>query len=886
MRMSGRLRLALIMILLAGTALRLFHLGAGSLWYDETVSVFLAGSPITELLRHTAGDIHPPAYYLLLRIWLILAGYPTGHADPQGQGLELASALFSCWFGVTLIALAFWLAARLAGRRAGLVAALLLAASPYNVWYSQEVRMYTLGACLAVLATGAMYLAAGGQTPRSRRWWWACYAVAAAAGMYTLYYFAFLLVPINLWAPIKILASARRVSPQASAAANQGPAQPRLHLLIDWLLANIAVLVLYAPWLAVAWRQATQPPVPPWRTAVGWTAALREAWTALSLGQSAPAALWPAVLLLLPIYGLGLYAVWSTNRERPVVSSRLHVPRSNLQPSSFNLIITSPAALLALATFGALGLILLVSAITPLYHVRYVFIYSTFFYVALAAGVAWLWRRWRWSVALIGICWLAGSGITLANFWFDARYSPDDHRAAVAYLQAHWRPGDVVLVNAGYAYPALATYWQPALPRPDHPLTTTGATRPGSPIAWQGRLTGSFPSQREDTGLEVLTTGHVDGAAGLGWGDPRSDFFGMPATTALTRLQTLFQQHPRVWQYRIYDTVNDPGGMLRQGLDQYGELCEDQVFPGEASLRVQGWESRQGAAAMPAWPGGRLAGMWDVAVAPLPAQAQSGSTVYPTIQWQARDPVTRSLATSLRLIAEDGTTWAQPPDERVGGDLCQVRPWTPGQWRRQTLALPIPEGTPPGTYTVQLVAYDPGTGQPPGDWETATALAASATPPYGLILGRLNVERPEPLPGVQPAQATFGPLALLSAATPARQVSPGDVVPVELTWQALSAPGEPYVEVLQLLDGTGRVVAGLESQPVNGHYPAQAWAAGEIVHDRQTLTIPKDLPPGTYRLIAGLYRAGDGVRLKTRSGLWGQRDHYVVAEIKTKGAAQ
>src|SRR5512135_2802200 len=139
MRTSGRWRLALLAILLAGTALRLFRLGAGSLWYDETVSVFLAGSPLRELLRHTAGDIHPPGYYLLLRAWLVLAGYPTGHADARGQGLELAAAFFSCCCGVLLIALTYWLARRLANRATGLAAALLVAVSPYNIWYSQEV---------------------------------------------------------------------------------------------------------------------------------------------------------------------------------------------------------------------------------------------------------------------------------------------------------------------------------------------------------------------------------------------------------------------------------------------------------------------------------------------------------------------------------------------------------------------------------------------------------------------------------------------------------------------------------------------------------------------------------------------------------------------------
>jgi len=84
-RANIRSRIVLVVILLVGTALRLFRLGADSLWYDETVSTYLAGSPIAELIRHTAGDIHPPGYYLLLRGWLLLAGYGSGKADPAGN---------------------------------------------------------------------------------------------------------------------------------------------------------------------------------------------------------------------------------------------------------------------------------------------------------------------------------------------------------------------------------------------------------------------------------------------------------------------------------------------------------------------------------------------------------------------------------------------------------------------------------------------------------------------------------------------------------------------------------------------------------------------------------------------------------------------------------
>ncbi len=359
MRRHLRDRLTLGLIVLIGTALRLCRLGGESLWYDETVSTALAGSPLPELIRHTAGDIHPPGYYLLLRGWLILSGYPTGHADPHGNGLEFAAGFFSLFFGILLIALVYVLARRMGGARVAVIAAALVAASPYNIWYSQEVRMYTLGAGLGVLVVYALLRAGPGSGVRSQEsgvrgqgsGWWAAYAVAAAAGMYTLYYFVFLLIPLNFWA----LCRKSKIKNQKSK-------------IRPWLLANLAAVLLYAPWIPVAWRQATNPPVPPWRTAPNVLSALQESWTALSLGQSAPGWLWPALLLTLALYALGVVALYRISK------SANHESRIAL------------IAILPLATFGSLALILLVSLVTPLYHVRYLFTYSPAFYVVLAAG--------------------------------------------------------------------------------------------------------------------------------------------------------------------------------------------------------------------------------------------------------------------------------------------------------------------------------------------------------------------------------------------------------------------------------------------------------------------------------------------------------------------
>jgi hypothetical protein len=381
----------------------------------------------------------------------------------------------------------------------------------------------------------------------------------------------------------------------------------------------------------------------------------------------------------------------------------------------------------------------------------------------------------------------------------------------------------------------------------------------------------------------MVTTGHMDGDPGLGWGDPRSDFFPMPAGAAREQIAALYDRFDRVWQYRIYDTVNDPAGDVRGWLTEVGQLADDQAFAGEANMRVQDFVPRQAASVDPSWSSAAFGATLSARVGPLPAQITSGETLYPALAWQftgapaGRGASQRDFATSIRLIGPDGAVWAQPPDERPTGPQFPASRWAVNRPQIQTLKLPVPAGMPPGQYSIELVVYDPATGQP---WPTQAGDLALT--PNGLRLGEVTVVRPDPSPPLQPALATFGPLALIEATTPATTVAPGGQVPVDLLWQAAGAPGEPLVVVTQLLDTAGHVVAGLEAQPLDGRYPTQSWTAGELVRDRHTLTLPADLAPGAYRLIVGVYRAADRVRLESKAGLLGQSDHRVIATVEVK----
>lgn len=124
-----------------------------------------------------------PLYYFLLRGWVALAG-PT----------EYALRFFSLLFGVLCVPLTAALGIRLLGRTAATVAAALMAVSPYMVWYGQEVKMYTLVPALVLLA---LYGLRRGMDEGGA--WWAVPVVATALLLYTHIWGA-LLIPLQiLW---------------------------------------------------------------------------------------------------------------------------------------------------------------------------------------------------------------------------------------------------------------------------------------------------------------------------------------------------------------------------------------------------------------------------------------------------------------------------------------------------------------------------------------------------------------------------------------------------------------------------------------------------------------------------------------------------------------
>lgn len=132
-------------ITITGGLLRVYHINRNGFWLDEAFSVWMAAHPLPAMFDWLIRiDQHPPLYYTLLHFWL--------QAGDEASYVRALSALFS----TLTIPVLVLIAARIADRRAGFIAAVILALSPFHVRFAKEARMYALLMLNASLATLAL----------------------------------------------------------------------------------------------------------------------------------------------------------------------------------------------------------------------------------------------------------------------------------------------------------------------------------------------------------------------------------------------------------------------------------------------------------------------------------------------------------------------------------------------------------------------------------------------------------------------------------------------------------------------------------------------------------------------------------------------------------
>jgi mannosyltransferase len=220
-------------LVLLALVLRTRELGI-SFWIDEGLSVGIADRPLSEIPEALRLDGSPPLYYLLLHLWMEVAGTS-----------EEAVRALSVLCGLVAVPVAWWAARALFGTRSAWMAAVLAATSPFLTQYAQEARMYALMALLALIAAAAFAraFAFGGD----RRPWAIGYAVTLAAMLYThnwALFFGAACGAVWLFLVVRAAGAERR------------------DLLVAGAIAFGGALAIYLPWIPTTLYQAAHTGAP------------------------------------------------------------------------------------------------------------------------------------------------------------------------------------------------------------------------------------------------------------------------------------------------------------------------------------------------------------------------------------------------------------------------------------------------------------------------------------------------------------------------------------------------------------------------------------------------------------------------------------------------
>jgi len=168
----------LLVLTLIGFFLRFYNLGLNSLWLDEASTFSISQGSFFEIWQVTAGgEFNPPLFYWIEHIMLLFGNS------------EFVLRFIPALLGALTIPLVYFCGKEFLDRNCGLIAAALIAFSPFHIFYSQEARAYSTMLFFVALALIFYLKALKSDTARD----WILFGICSALGFW-FHFYAFVII--------------------------------------------------------------------------------------------------------------------------------------------------------------------------------------------------------------------------------------------------------------------------------------------------------------------------------------------------------------------------------------------------------------------------------------------------------------------------------------------------------------------------------------------------------------------------------------------------------------------------------------------------------------------------------------------------------------------
>jgi hypothetical protein len=817
--------------LLLAFALRTHALARQELTFDEVASVFIANRGPLGLLAYVRGAIreHPPLYYLLLSLWMRLAGRS-----------EFAIRFLSVIIGMTTVTVIYRWLRRSTYRSLALLSTLLLALSPFHVRVSRDARMYGLLALWSLLSISAFvnlteHERECGRSPTTRssgsllnnaRWsWmtekgtlarWGLFWLVTGLGMFTHYFMAFVLIAEDLY----LLLNWRRLR----------------RLLCPWLAIHAGLAGLAAIWAIVSpglwatlvslWNRGTAP-------TVRWEA-LARALNGLYLGVTQHPnwyhlglCLMATVLGLLP---LGLRK--QSSSDGPGSDRLLH-----------GLLLGVPIAAMLALPEQVRGRYLTPALPTSI--------------VVMAAGLnaSFACLKDRLS-SVVGeplralIAGLLPLALLCGILFVDVRaystvYDPsvESFHAKTEYVDDHAWPDDGLLLHGPWQQLLLSYYDVGSL---------TWYTIPLRDLKIDASRVDATLSRIFETHERLWVSYNSVEPVDPDWVVSR--WLHQHAHQVLAqRSLALYCRPPTEAMPALLRAPPPEGDEPEAGEPDSGVLLPLTAHEGNGYEQV----------AHPDIPFDEQLKLEGVALSNT--ELTTGEAVLLLSQWRVLRDIAPGLGLRLELVGPDGRVWGHY-QFGVGPAQVAAKARDAGETFVERRGLVVPIGTPPGDYALRLRVMSP---------EGEEWFPQGGEP---CDVGAVRVRHHAPpgreiraLAGHEVYAVFGGTISLIGYAPWGHDFSQGNPLLFDIYWQALDAPDEDYELEIDVVREGDTVLTKRRVQPVADWSPTSSWKTQDVLKGHYAIPLPPDTPAGPYQIRVSLV-APDGSPLTME----GRRTRHVL----------